>query len=55
MKSFIDPKERNKPIVTNSGVEIYPRDIKAGKFTKSKRIAPIIGQRRRVTDTNNSV
>lgn len=47
MKNFISPSERNKPIVTANGVEIHPRDLKAGKFTKSKRIAPEIGQRRK--------
>lgn len=47
MNTFIDPKERNKPISTANGVEIYPRNIKASKFTKSKRITPEIGQRRK--------
>jgi len=45
--SFIDPKERNKPILTSNGVEIYPKDIKPGKWKKSNRIAPVIGQRRK--------
>lgn len=50
MGSFIDPKEfNNTPIATTAnGVKIYPRDIKPGKFKKSKRIAPVIGQRRKL-------
>jgi len=53
MNNFIDPKEfNNTPIATTAnGVKIYPRDIKPGKFTKSKRIAPIIGQRRKQQKT----
>lgn len=47
MSNFIDPKDRNKPVTTSSGVEIYPRDIEAGKFTKSRRICPEIGRRYR--------
>lgn len=47
MNNFIAPVERNKPIITANGVKIHPRNIRAGKFTKSKRIAPEIGQRRK--------
>src|SRR4051812_3959980 len=27
MSNFIDPKDRNKPIITANGAAIYPRDI----------------------------